>query len=83
MEAPLAIVDASLVLLSQLQAEDCLREATIVGVGTGSFSKDDAKQVTNDWIRTAYPDRQATRAHRATPEDLIAIGIGVREASRG
>lgn len=63
----------------RIEAQEALRLATIVGVGTGSIEQKEAQRIVGAWQRQA---RGAPAVQRTTPEQkqamLAAMGIRVK-----
>lgn len=66
---------ASVVMLPRLTAEESLSMADRIAVGTGSLKREAANRLINAWQRAAQ-GQEKKAAQRATPNALIAMGIG-------
>tara|TARA_Y100000310_G_scaffold47500_2_gene44068 strand:- start:10976 stop:11188 length:213 start_codon:yes stop_codon:yes gene_type:complete len=65
--------------LPRLEAQESLREAAIVGVGTGSMKKSDHRRIMATWRRQAYP---AGKKRRHTLASLAAPGLPIIEVKK-
>lgn len=79
---PIRLVRVYMDQLSQLEAEESFRDMERIGMGTGSFEKNDARAVTSRWRKAARID-QRVKPSRATVTDLSAMGIKYVEATGG
>ncbi|MDP3720764.1 MAG: hypothetical protein Q8T13_23630 [Acidobacteriota bacterium] len=80
---PIGVIRAYVGMLPKLRARDSLLEVQRLGVGTGSFKKDDQKSIQRDW-REAADLRSAGKSNRvvATPEQLGSMGIAMRRPKK-
>jgi len=66
-------------MMPRLLAEESLRMADRVAVGTGSLKRGSAAKIINRWRREA----QATaRAKPISPDRLAVMGVGIRTVPR-
>lgn len=72
-ETPMAVVVAHFEMMDRLQAEEQMAAAACAGVGQGSKAGDWIRRQWAQWRHTA---RGNTRAVKATPADLAAMGMG-------
>jgi hypothetical protein len=68
-------------MMPRLMAEESLLASARVAIGSGTADKDDARRIRKAWDHAANGDRP-TPAVKATPRDLMAMGIGVRTVKR-
>lgn len=66
-------------MMPRLQAEEQLRTVESVGLGMGSYEKEDRRAMMQRLRETAFGDQPRSKV-RATPAQLGMIGIGVRQA---
>ena len=62
-------------MLPALRADDAIRTANVVAMGTGSVSEDDARTIRRDWTSAVEAVRGRPPVRKATPHDLSQIGI--------
>lgn len=67
--------------MTRLQAEEQLERVQALGVGTGSYGKDDQRRYLRGWETAAAPNRRAAVV-KLQPEDARAIGIRVTRVKR-
>lgn len=77
---PVPLLNAHAEKLPRLVAEESLREAERIAVGSGSLKKGVGSRITSGWLRQADQHRPAVRAtskavYRAT---MAGLGIGVK-----
>ncbi len=60
-----------------LTAEESLRAAERLAVGTGATSREDRQRVVDGWLRDARQGQPRPRAQRLAPEMLGQLGIGL------
>lgn len=75
-----ALLEAYMEALPALEAQEDLRAVTAVALGSGRLEPRTADAALADLRRTAGIRRP--RAKRARPEDLRAMGVGVRVQER-
>jgi hypothetical protein len=61
METPAAVLRACYQMIPRLQAEESLLAAQRVGLGSGSYKKEDARRIVREWQRSARPKGQSLR----------------------
>jgi hypothetical protein len=64
----------------RLMAEEAIRAANQIAVGTGSLTKEDRRDVVHSWEKAASGG--TVQAERATRQRLRASGIGVRVVTK-
>lgn len=67
--------------MTRLQAEEQLAHVQALGVGTGSYGKEDQRRYLRTWEQTAAPDRRAAVV-KLQPGDARTIGIAVTRVKR-
>lgn len=82
MDMPTGVLFAFVRMLPRLRAEDSMRSAEIVALGTGSMDKKDARSTSRRWAREADPDSVA--AERPVDEEqrkmmIASVGIQIDE----
>jgi hypothetical protein len=75
-DMPLAVIRAFVAMLPRLEAEEALKTAQRVSVGTGATKN--GRAVIRGWERAARGGR--SRAVKPTPDQLADLGIGVHVA---
>lgn len=75
---PIGLMRACLTMLPRLQAEEALTARTAVALGTGSYERSDAREITDTWLQQAQAPRagRGRPAPAASPEALSGVGIG-------
>jgi hypothetical protein len=68
--------------IPRLQAQESLRLAAAVAVGSGVLKRDDARAMVREWERQADGGRKRQPALKATPDDLQAMGVSYRVVPR-
>jgi hypothetical protein len=81
LEMPLVLLNAYAMVMPRLQAEDAMRMAEVVAVGTGNLEKGDSQRVQARWREALEGDRPASRKPPA-PDFLALHGIGFKKESR-
>jgi predicted RNase H-like nuclease (RuvC/YqgF family) len=79
-QTPAVVVEAHLVMLDRLQAEESMARTTEVAVGR---SLKPGGWIRNQWQAWRRRSGRVQRAVKPTRDALAAAGIGVREVSRG
>lgn len=63
-----------MLMLPRLAAEESFAMAEQIAIGTGSTDRDNAKRVTDRWLKAA--NRTAMKPKKIRPDMLQAFGIG-------
>lgn len=74
---PIAVLNAYVAMLDRLRAEDSMRQATVLAVGTGVMDKKDRREIVRGWEKEANPERVS---RKLTPQERAAMAarIGIR-----
>lgn len=79
---PVRWLNAFIEMMPAIEAQESLNQIKVLGVGTGSYKKGDARSTINEWRRaeSRMTERQATKMPkdvRGKKEMLKAMGIAV------
>jgi len=73
----MGLIRKCLEMIPRLQAEEALQAVSVTALGTGSMQASDAREAKARLARAATGGRRE-KPRAATPDDLVAMGIGVR-----
>jgi len=76
LDMPTGLLSAYVSALTSLVAQDCLRETQVIGVGTGTITKQDRNRILRDWSSDAAGPVEKVKP---TPDErkalMSAVGI--------